>query len=281
MLHFKHKSSAHHGTVSHSMALSSTPLTVISCCVGALLSAAKHGDDSRCVSISSHILAFPSVFRTLMWKGREKKISHSHGPHNVCSSTAPVFNFRTWKTFPSKESGGGQKNPSLFQPVTRSITFVAPFPSFIWPLFRTPAQPPPVPAPLPPSSSRLLCNTRLLRLLCFLCVLTSPAAPLSLLWLPREQLANSSCLLSLLRRSHTGTSLPPLSLPYSIFGLSSSARAASMQLRRSGLWGMTQLIVNDITNGTITMACPSFGETFELARGHSVSAVTDLHSTLL
>lgn len=108
-----------------------------------------------------------------MWEGRQekkKKISRSHGAHDVCSSTAPVFNFRTWKTFPSKETGEGWKK--IKQPFSvcheerdlcRSFSLLH-LTTVLHRCYPLPPRPPPAP---PPSSSRLLCN---MRLLCVWCV---------------------------------------------------------------------------------------------------------------
>lgn len=59
----------------------------------------------------SYIVAFAF---DVSWKKKPRRFPYGYGAHNVCSSTAPVFNFLTWKAFPSKEN-------SHFHSDTRSM----------------------------------------------------------------------------------------------------------------------------------------------------------------
>lgn len=164
------------------MALSSTPLTVKSCCVGALLSAAKHGDDSRCVSISSHILAFPSVFRALMWKGGGGK-SLIATDLIMCVPVPHLFLISEHERHSHQKNREGDKKKQPFSACHEERDLCRSFSllhlTTVSHLCSTPLPLPSAPPPTPPSSSRLLCNTRLLRLLCFfVCVDFSGGSPL-------------------------------------------------------------------------------------------------------
>lgn len=100
-------------TVSHPMTPSSAPPTVRSRCAGALLSAARRRRGLQ--PVRSHLVPHTGLClrlprfdvreeeveeeeKEMEERGRKKKsffLSRGHGAHNVCSSTAPVFNFRT------------------------------------------------------------------------------------------------------------------------------------------------------------------------------------------
>lgn len=61
---------------------------------------------------------------------KKQSFPHGYGVHNVCSSTTPVFNFLTWKTFSSKAT---EKQPFSVcceehdpHPVTLSLPFTWP-----------------------------------------------------------------------------------------------------------------------------------------------------------
>lgn len=93
--------------------------------------------------------------------------------------------------------------------------------------FTTPPPHPPLRRPLP--GCCVICGSFVFG------VLTSSAAPFALLWPPREQLANYSCWLSLLRRSHTlgfhpptaPATPPPTSCTCSLYSWKPRVRAAA------------------------------------------------------
>lgn len=84
------------------------------------------------VDVCSLCVILPPSCPPILWLSfdvtyKKKSFPYGYGEHNVCSSTTPVFNFLTWKAFPSKETekqsffiltGGARSSPcTVCQPL--------------------------------------------------------------------------------------------------------------------------------------------------------------------
>lgn len=126
-----------------------------------------------------HLILFSYILSLMLLKKRS--FPHGHGAHNVCSSATPVFNFLTWKTFPSKET---EKQPFSVCREEHDPRPMSLFLPFTWPPLCT--------YTLPSTPSFLVCCVicGLCGSLFYMCWLLRLA--LTLLWPVREQLTNST-----------------------------------------------------------------------------------------